>query len=704
MSESIRVADIVLDIPTQSLDCSYSYLIPEQCMDACIGCAVLVEFGARQAVGYIVKIQEYQEHDISSCSFDVSKLKPIVSVLSASYFDELGAELILHISDTYIAPLSACVHLFTPHARTPKVIKRGDSWELKLPARRRASAVTKPSDFMPRVMRPYASADELVLTQGQTQALDAIIAAQKAHDGHVVLLDGVTGSGKTEVYLRAIDLVLSQGLGAIVLVPEIALTPQTVSRFMSRFGDTVAVMHSAMKPTERYDQWMAIQSGQCRVVVGARSALFAPLDNLGLIIIDEEHESTYKQDSAPRYHARDVAAWMARQRGCTLVLGSATPCIETLYNCNKNPLWQQVCLPERTNHKPMPEIQVIDMANEFSSGSRSMFSKPLTRALFETIDAGQKAVLLLNQRGFAQFVLCRDCGYVPECPTCSVSMTYHEDSHSLACHYCDRHAPMPARCPQCGSPYLRKFGAGTQRVQSELERVLEDRRVPIIRMDADTTQAHNAHEDLLRTFAQPGPAVLLGTQIIAKGLDFDDVTLVGVINADTQLKLPDFRSAERTFSLISQVAGRAGRGDLPGRVIVQTYMADAWAIKSAAHYDRTRFLQDELPKRKMLGYPPYVNLLNILVWGKEETSVSEVTQDIAHAVSKLIRDEVGDTWTSFGAAPCAIARLSGAYRWHVLIKAPAGTDMAHFIAPIIRKRRAIKGVNVACDVNPYSLL
>ena len=293
---------------------------------------------------------------------------------------------------------------------------------------------------------------------GQQKAFDTITSALDAHNGQVVLLDGVTGSGKTEVYLRAIDLVLRQGQGAIVLVPEISLTPQTVSRFKSRFGNTVAVMHSGMKPTERYDQWMSVQSGECRVVVGARSALFVPMDNLGLIIIDEEHESTYKQESAPRYHARDVAAWMAQQRGCTLVLGTATPSIETLYNCNKNPLYHQVCLPERTNHKPLPAIQVVDMAQEFGSGSRSMFSKTLTKALFETMEAGQKAVLLLNQRGFASFVLCRECGYVPECPTCSVSMTYHEDTSSLICHYCDRHAPMPARCPVCGSPYLHPYG------------------------------------------------------------------------------------------------------------------------------------------------------------------------------------------------------------------------------------------------------
>ena len=703
MSDTIRVADVILDIPTQSLDSSYSYLIPEDCMDAAIGCAVLVEFGRRQAVGYIVQINEYEEHDIESCSFDVSRLKYLLAVVSSSYFDERGVELIEHIATSCIAPYSAVLHLLMPLNRSPKVVKSGDTWQLKMPARRRKKKGEE-ADLDAATPYKYAVASDLVLTDGQNEALTVIQDAYAQKNGQVVLLDGVTGSGKTEVYLRAIAQCLDDGLGAIVLVPEIALTPQTVSRFKSRFGDTVAVMHSGMKETERYDQWLSVRQGEKRVVVGARSALFVPMDDLGLIIIDEEHEGTYKQESAPRYHARDIAAWMAEQRGCTLILGTATPSIEALYNCNKNPMWHHVVLPERTNGRPLPPVTVVDMAKEFGSGSRSMFSKELTSALFNAIDHQEKVVMLLNQRGFANFVLCRECGYVPECPTCSVSLTYHEDTSELICHHCNRRMPMPARCPKCGSPYLKKFGTGTQRVQRELERVLEGRNVRVIRMDADTTSTRNAHAQLLHEFAQPGAAVLLGTQIIAKGLDFEDVTLVGVINADTMLKLPDFRSAERTFDLISQVAGRAGRGDKSGRVIVQTYMADSVAIQSAAAYDRTRFLKDELPKRKMLGYPPYQTLLNVLVWGTDESEVQKVAEDLGQSIMKLILEVVGDSWTSFGAAPCALRRLNGSYRWHILIKAPPGSAISEVIADLIKHRRSTKGVNVACDMNPYSLL
>ena len=448
----------------------------------------------------------------------------------------------------------------------------------------------------------------LALTPGQQTALDVIAEACHRENGEVVLVDGVTGSGKTEVYLRAIEQVIAAGRTACVLVPEIALTPQTVARFRGRFGDKVAVMHSRMSDGERYDQWDFVRSGEARVVVGARSALFTPLRNLGLIVIDEEHEGSYKQDSAPRYHARDVAIWMARRAGAAVVLGSATPSIESLYHAAKDSLWHRVALPERANGKAMPEIEVVDMAHEFKGGSRSMFSKRLASELEAELSAGHKAVLLLNQRGFAKFVLCRDCGFVPECPSCSTSLTYHERGNALICHHCGYRVASPPTCPSCGSPYLKKFGAGTQRVEADLRELVDgfanvEGPVPIIRMDADTTSGKGAHQRLLDEFAQADVAVLLGTQMIAKGLDFDDVTLVGVINADTQLHLPDYRAGERTFDLIEQVAGRAGRAELEGRVLVQTYEASSPAISAVASYDRASFLRDELPKRKALVFP-----------------------------------------------------------------------------------------------------
>lgn len=545
------------------------------------------------------------------------------------------------------------------------------------------------------------------LTEGQQAALNEITRAYEAHAGHVVVVDGVTGSGKTEVYLRAIEKVVSAGQTAIVLVPEISLTPQTVARFRGRFGDMIAVLHSRMSDGERYDQWDYIRSGAARVVIGARSALFAPLENLGLIVIDEEHESSYKQDSAPRYVSRDVAEWMAQQAEACVVLGSATPSIEALYNVAKRETWTKVDLPERANGRPMPEIEVVDRAAEFSKGETSMFSPRLTTALRETLEAGNKAVLLLNQRGFAKFLLCRECGFVPECPNCSTSLTYHEKGHKLVCHHCGYTAATPATCPACGSPYLKLYGAGTQRVEAELIALIDsfpNVNAPVIRMDADTTKGKGAHQTLLEQFASAEAAVLLGTQMIAKGLDFDDVTLVGVINADTQLHLPDFRAGERTFNLIEQVAGRAGRAELDGKVIVQSYQAHSTPIQAAAHYDRVGFLKEELPKRKQLKYPPYVRLADVLIWGKNENEVQAEAQTVYAALEKHIRDQLGSEWIILPPTPCVLSRLHNAWRYHITIKAPLEADLGGALEPIFRGRKTNKTVNVSIDIDPTSLL
>ena len=780
----MKLASVILDIPTQALDAPYTYAVPEEAGDQPIevGCAVLVPFGPRQAVGFIIGIEERAEGDWPA-GLDPAKLKGIVRAVSRPYFDEEGAACAQWLSERYIAPLSSCVRLFTPPGGVPRMVRaQGGYWRLEEPtvgevddrwvvpgpaladfeprknAVKQASiaaalergelrvaeltaefgAVSSPLKALEkqgvvriehrRRMRGMAegsagsapSADSAAvpsftpspkppLTRGQADALAAIDAARSRGAGEVVLVDGVTGSGKTEVYLQAIEETLAAGRTACVLVPEISLTPQTVARFRGRFGDLVAVMHSRMSQGERYDQWDFIRSGAARVVVGARSALFTPLSNLGLIVIDEEHEGSYKQDSAPRYHARDVAVWMARRAGAAVVLGSATPSIEALHACAKNPSWHQVSLPERANGKPLPEVQVVDMAKEFSGGSRSMFALPLARALEEELAAGRKAVLLLNQRGFAKFLLCRECGFVPECPSCSTSLTYHERGNFLICHHCGYRIPTPPVCPECGSPYLKKFGAGTQRVEAELRVLLDempgvDPGVPIVRMDADTTSGKGAHQRLLEEFAAADAAVLLGTQMIAKGLDFEDVTLVGVINADTMLKRPDYRASERTFDLVEQVAGRAGRAELPGRVLVQTYEADAPAIRAAAAYDRALFLRDELPKRRLLGYPPYVRMANVLVWSKDEPAVRRVAAELQAALEEAVRDFGGDGWSVLPATPCVLAKLRGTYRWHIVVKCPADADLSDALLPLFRRRKPDRDANVAVDVDPDDLL
>ena len=578
---------------------------------------------------------------------------------------------------------------------------RGDAAALASNESERSSGDESLSSFIP--------SPKPELTVGQAGALRVIDDAIECADGHVVLVDGVTGSGKTEVYLRAIERVLAAGQSACVLVPEISLTPQTVARFRGRFGSIVAVMHSRMSQGERYDQWDFIRSGEARVVVGARSALFTPMHNLGLIVIDEEHEGSYKQDSAPRYVARDVAEWMVKRCGGTLILGSATPSIASLYKASKCDSWSQVSLPQRVNGRDLPEIQVVDMAKEFSSGHRLMFSRPLIKALESELNAGHKAVLMLNQRGFARFLLCRDCGFVPTCPSCSTSLTFHERGNVLMCHHCGYKMQAPARCPSCDSPYLRRFGAGTQRVEDELRALLdgfpgEASQAPIIRMDADTTSKKGAHQSLLESFASAQAAVLLGTQMIAKGLDFDDVTVVGVINADTMLKLPDFRAGERTFDLIEQVAGRAGRAALPGTVIVQTYCASDSAISAAASYDRNAFLADELHKRKLLNYPPFSRLTNVLVWGKDERAVRMQAQSIERGLRDCFEKSALEAWEVLPATPCVLSRLRTMYRWHVVVKCAPESDVSSVVEPFFRARANDPLTNVAVDVDAYDLL
>lgn len=749
-------------------------------LDLEVGCAVLVPFGHRDVVGFVTDVHSVGPNDRFPEAIDPSKLKEIHCVLSKPYFTSVGAQCAAFMAKRYIAPFSSSIRLFMPPGGVPRMENINGTWQLTRPLihevdERWVVRLDAADEFVPRkgavkqqkvlealeqgdlrvseLTAEYGSVSSALsslekkgvirierrrkmrfleerssefsrrlrprpeLTEEQSRALEVINAASDSKKGEVVLIDGVTGSGKTEVYLRAIERVVARGEGAIVLVPEISLTPQTVARFRGRFGEAVAVLHSRMSQGERYDQWDAIRKGIAQVVVGARSALFAPLARVGIIIIDEEHESSYKQDQAPRYVTRDVAHWLAGAYGAVLVLGSATPSLEALERCESDPSWHRVEMPHRANGKPLPSIQVVDMAREFGGGNRSMFSRALQSALFETLEKGEKAVLMLNQRGFAQFLLCRDCGYVPSCDSCSTSLTYHEREAKLVCHHCGYIQRVPATCPKCGSPYLKRFGAGTQRVESELRALLADREYEIIRMDADTTSRKGDHQRLLERFARSGASVLLGTQMIAKGLDFDEVTLVGVINADTMLKLPDFRSSERTFDLIEQVAGRAGRAERPGRVIVQTYSADDPAIKAASHYDRALFLKNELPLRKGLGYPPYVRLANILVWGKDEGRVKQVAHGLYSDLSPIVSSRSkgsqadlsryavsADQWLVLPPTPCVLERLKGSWRYHLVIKAPVRCDIAEAIGEYFRNRKPEGDVRVSVDIDPINLL
>jgi primosomal protein N' (replication factor Y) len=527
--------------------------------------------------------------------------------------------------------------------------------------------------------------------------LASLAAIRRAAAGSTILLEGVTGSGKTEVYLRAIEEVVATGGSAIVLVPEISLTPQTVGRFRSRFGEMIAVLHSRLSTGERYDQWDRVRAREARVVVGPRSALFAPVCDLRLVVIDEEHDASYKQGSAPRYHARAAAERLCEETGAVLVLGSATPSLESLERAESG-CYTRVALPERVGGGALPGVTVVDMAAEFRDGHRSMFSRVLTAGLEGVAERKAKAVLLLNRRGSASFVLCRECGHVPGCSTCSVSFTYHEVGERLRCHHCGASAGLPARCPVCDSPYLRQFGAGTQRVESELKAVVPD--LPVIRMDADTTSGIGGHERRLAEFEALPSGVLLGTQMVAKGLDYPEVELVGVVNADTTLHMPDFRSGERTYQLLEQVSGRAGRSSAGGSVVIQTYWPDHPAIRAVAAHDARIFRTPELAARRELGYPPYGRLARILVSGR----MLEPVKDAAASLAGSLRRGSLEGVAVLGPAPAPLARIKSAFRWHVLIKGPAGSDLPGLVARAIREAAVSGEVSVAPDIDPVDLM
>ncbi len=549
----------------------------------------------------------------------------------------------------------------------------------------------------PRAVRRTARAEASgapppALTKHQAEVVDAITARLGTYAAF--LLHGVTGSGKTEVYLQVIERVLEADRGAIVLVPEIALTPQTVRRFQARFGDTVAVLHSHLSDGERYDEWQRIRAGDARVVIGARSAIFAPVTDLGAIIIDEEHETSYKQDKAPRYHARAVALERARLDGAVIVLGSATPSIESFAAARAGDV-TLLEMPERVESRPLPPVQVVDMRTELKSGNRGLFSRALAGAMAGVLARGEQAILLLNRRGYSSFVFCRECGYACKCSRCSVAMTYHAEPPILRCHYCDARERVPEACPQCHGPYIRHFGAGTQQIEEACRKLFADAR--ILRVDRDTTSRKGSHERLFDAFGEGQYDVLVGTQMVAKGLDFPRVTLVGVMAADSALNLPDFRAAERTFQLLSQVAGRAGRHELPGQVVIQTYSPGHPAVIAAAAHDYRSFYEAELPDRQELGWPPYRALANAVIAGPDARLAREAASRFAEALAGLPDIEV------FGPHDAPLSQLRGLRRYQVLLK------VADPVAarPALRRALAVAqepGVRVTLDVDPYNLM
>ena len=545
---------------------------------------------------------------------------------------------------------------------------------------------------------PDATQGPPVLTGEQAAVLDTLRPALEADAFATFLLHGVTGSGKTEVYLGAIEQVVARDREAIVLVPEISLTPQTIRRFRRRFSK-VAVLHSHLTDGERHRHWRRIAAGEVQVVVGARSAVFAPARRLGLIVIDEEHESSFKQETVPRYHARDVAVKRAQLEGVPVILGSATPALETWRNAELG-RYTRLSLTKRVADRPMPEVALIDLRGEKPEPGQPIgaLGVALRRAMEEALSAGGQVILLLNRRGFHTFILCPQCGHVVKCASCDVALTHHKVRRRALCHTCDAETDPPAACPACRHPKLHYGGIGTERLEREVRDAFPDRVVR--RMDSDTMRSPGSHEQVLGAFKAGQVDILLGTQMIAKGLDFPNVTLVGVINADTALHLPDFRAAERTFQLVAQVAGRTGRGDRPGRVLVQTFCPEHHAITCAQHHDYLGFVAAELPLRQASGVPPYGRLARLIARGPDESLVASFMQEVSLALSFAAPPSV----RLLGPAPAPVLKIRDLFRFHLQLRAPSARPLQDLLHAVLPTLTPPNGVELAVDIDPVSLL
>lgn len=746
MDQARPIAEVIVDLHSPDVDRVFHYLVPASMQAKLqIGHRVIVPFGHRERVeGYVIGL-------LDSSPFE--RLRPISAIVDPDpLLSPTQIQLARWMKDYYLCPLVQALQCFLPPgSRLRSGVKarpkqkryvrlanpetaHHEAIQLSRRAPKQAAILSALADFggaapveqvLTRASATHASLKTLIdrgmvveeyrtvrrdpfeenktvrrsvqLTKSQEIALAKILHSLKQRSHQTLLLQGVTGSGKTEVYMRAISEVVQQGRGAIVLVPEISLTPQTIASFRGVFGDRVALLHSKLSIGERYDEWQRIFHGEAQVVVGARSAVFAPVQNLGLIILDEEHESSYKQDEAPRYHARSVAEKRVEMEGATLVLGTATPDLTSRYRAQAE--GTLLVLPERVEARPMPDSHVVDMREELAAGNRSIFSRELTMRLSEKFRQGEQVILFMNRRGYASFLLCRECGEVPRCDMCEVSYTFHLPE-SLRCHYCDATRLIPKSCPTCGSLYLRPFGGGTQKIEEELRRLFPH--VRSLRMDVDTTTRKGAHARMIAAFAAKEYDCLIGTQMIAKGLHFPGVTLVGVVSADTGLFFPDFRAAERTFQLLTQVAGRAGRGDLPGDVVIQTYAPDHYAIQAAAEHDYERFYREEMAYRQRVGYPPFGQMVRCLWSGESEDEVIKEADKwgrYAHHIAK------GTSLVVLGPRPAPLSRIKGRYRFHLVLK---GEDNAvRTVAKSLKEeydQMGLSSVRLVVDVDPVQFL
>lgn len=648
-------AEVVLSKVTPQLDKIYHYKVPSG-LRLEVGHQVIIPFGKRSTIGYVVGFAE--KSDLPD-----DLIKEIIELKSPlPLFHPPALKLAKWLSEYYFSFFITALRTIMPPGLTQQE-KRKKKQVLIVPSLPRAEA---------RGSKPK---EGLKLTAHQQIAYDQIIASIDQKKNETFLLYGVTGSGKTEVYLQTIAHALKKGLSSIILVPEISLTPQMIRIFKDRFGDHIALYHSDLTIKERNEEWERIARGDAKIVLGTRSAIFTPVKDLGLVVLDEEYETTYKQEKSPRYHAREVAL----QLGVTVVLGSATPSIETFYNAQSGK-YKLLELPERIEKRPLPEVEIVDMRRE----SFRLLSQKLQEGIKAALSKGQKVILFINRRGYYTVSTCQECGHTVNCPRCSVALVYHEQDKKLRCGHCGFSSPAQVVCPNCHNSTLGFFGIGTQRIEKEVADIYPEAK--IVRLDRDAMNEKGSGERIFAAFSE-GPAnVLIGTQLVTKGLDLADVTLVGVVSADTALNLPDFRAAEFTFQQLTQVAGRAGRHHLPGKVIIQTLNPDHYAIQPVLDHDYLSFYNAEIKFRKELNYPPFSRIINLVFSGKIEAQVK--------AAAEYFAEELKSPY--LGPAPCPLARIRGQFRYQIVIKD----------AKVEELKRALRKINprVAIDVDPMSLL
>jgi primosomal protein N' (replication factor Y) len=545
--------------------------------------------------------------------------------------------------------------------------------------------------------RDFEAYNEKKLNEEQQIVVDTVLNSSS----NVFLLHGVTGSGKTEVYMNLVRHMLNIGKESIILVPEISLTPQMIERFKGRFGKDVCIFHSKLSDGERYDEWMRVKEGRVKVAIGARSAVFLPFNDLGLIVIDEEHENSYKSDSDPKYNAREIAEVRCSMEHCKLILGSATPSVETYYKANSGKV-EYLSIKNRADNALMPEVDIIDMREELNSDNRSILSRKLYKEIQCSLEKNEQVILFLNRRGFSTFVSCRKCGFVFKCQSCDIALTYHHENHMLHCHYCGKHERAKNACPSCGSKYVKFFGVGTEKVEQEINRYFP--KAKTLRMDFDTTRRKNSYEEIYNSFKEGKADILIGTQMIAKGLDFKNVTLVGVIAADLTLNLPDFRAAERTFQLITQVSGRAGRGEKSGKVIVQTYNPENYSIKYSGTNDYLGFYHEEIKIREDMNYPPFSQIMSINFSSKDENLLIKNIQNVGIFLKNKAIEY--DKINMLGPVPCSISKIKDMYRWQIIFKGNLTKEFCFDIKNMVYEllKDNYNHIRVSIDVNPSTLM